>query len=159
MTQHLAPMGNNRIGMVETINNLPVTVIRRPFDADEVRKQLAIGVPVMGVCWYDEEIRIVLHQDDPQLDSIVELITILPPLPRYPKPKDAALLYRYAAEGLFLSGRYFHESKGWVNCTWVQFRRIVENGGHSKAADPYEPEYEITHAVTADGQRVEVAIV
>lgn len=75
--------------------------------------------------------------------------TLLPALPRYPKPEDARLLYRYMAEGIepkgnvWIGGSIEHESysvRGILNAV-----RIGQ-------------QTEITHALDSDGNRIEVAI-
>ena len=71
----------------------------------------------------------------------VHVATILPALPRHPKPEHAPLLHRYAAEGLTLmaDGKYYPEP---IEVLSDKIRRW---------------NWEITHA-THNGERVEIAI-
>lgn len=67
----------------------------------------------------------------------------LPALPRNPKPEDAALLYRYASEGLFVcmgNGEVVVRSNGVIV--------FISDG-----------DFEITHCLDTQRNRVEVAIV
>lgn len=106
--------------------------------------------------WADSGLGYNLYYKNQRIDSPIidiELIaTALPALPNRPKPEDAALLYRYASEGVFARGA----TKSWVD---------GERGGYwTRDNDSWllgvdaAYIYEITHAVDADGNRVEVAI-
>lgn len=176
---------------VEVINGQPATVIRKKFDAEAVRKQLSMGVPVVveysregillrevvtqqtmtePVFAFDSEKKIHYVERDRRFDNTV---TILPPLPRHPSgPEDAALLYRYAAEGLFAVIRYGGEESPFVGCEYGPTPRLVlpydsAHGEYVLAPQAFN-ECEITHCVIygansegkglANGARMEVAI-
>lgn len=141
---------------IETINGKLYTVIRKPFDADWVREQLAMGVPVLaelkpsrngyvkrgalvyagnnsfGIAdWYDDEGG-ALYVDH----SYQYTLTILPALPRYPKIKDVDLLFRYASEGLRAcirneAGNYLHMAgyEPEVNAAYLPFSGHSQQGG------------------------------
>lgn len=96
---------------IETINGKLCTVIRRPFDAEWVREQLAMGVPVVTDLavllfaasegrYYTERGYMVLDGARQHLPE-ARIKTILPALPKNPTPEHAALLYRYMAEGIY----------------------------------------------------------
>lgn len=177
----------------ETINGIACTVIRRPFDAAAVRESLAMGVPVVadharhGVVFIEPYENPMLYDylnfctftkpvdsDDnyhgcsPRIDFHYTL-TILPALPRHPKPEDAALLLRYQAEGIFFKGRVVLEINGEhrYQCenTYVECRPYVDgfwidtgsggNGCFNLNGDYY---VEITHAVDAQGNKIDIAI-
>lgn len=101
---------------VETINGKQCTVIRKPFDAEWVKEQLSMGIPLVV---QDNELErwqlfgranafpwlSASSLNDGRVDSLYSscieyVLTILPPLPRRPKPEDAPLLYRYMSEGI-----------------------------------------------------------
>nr|BDD45155.1 hypothetical protein 40 [bacterium] len=135
------------------------TVIKRPFDADAARASLALGVPVvtdMGVfvdtSWKEDTFVSGTSLDEHEVamveihaSDITHTITTLPPLAGKPKPEDAALFYRYLSEGLDIIGQ---DNKGQM----MGFR--VAEGYYGWSLDAWHP----THALLADGQRVDVAI-
>lgn len=95
---------------IETRNGKLVTVIRKSFDAEWVGEQLAVGMPVVaeylndGGSTYRKVLRDALERKCYEAQTEITplyTITILPALPRNPKPEDVPLLYRYASEGLF----------------------------------------------------------
>ncbi|MCA9340410.1 MAG: hypothetical protein KDA17_05840 [Candidatus Saccharibacteria bacterium] len=148
---------------IETINNHLVTVIRKPFDVEWVREQLAMGAPLIVQLLFDSveddfnppRIEIWKCEDDfidrtthPEETGLraAYIISKLPALPKHPTPEDAALLYRYASEGLFPRGY-----KDFKN----QYIWHVE----ALEIDPLKYKgVEITHATDTEGNRVEVAI-
>lgn len=113
---------------IEHISGKPYTVIRKPFDAEWVREQLAMGnkvlfevdVPEMVAKYkgeryvfdkqgqFESSLRypvygtetIVMDIANCFKDDNLETLTILPPLPFHPTADDARLLYRYMAEGV-----------------------------------------------------------
>lgn len=157
---------------IETINGELCTVVKRPFDADAVRKSLAMGVPVlvedkhetrgtlvreirrqsMGngswVIYYDCACNVDGHMTivEVRAAAMMYALTILPALSKHPKTEDAALPYRYASEGIFLVGTYGDED--YETCGFRQFLEMYHSG-KLKA---------VVGAVDADGNRVEVAI-
>ncbi len=108
----------------ETINGKLCTVIRRPFDAEWVREQLAMGIPVMGESAQNG--RMLIHDiggdlvmvhlffkgkfetgsDYVVFSAIEHIISILPPLPRRPTTEHARLLHLYAANGIEIDADY-----------------------------------------------------
>lgn len=109
---------------IEEINGKNCTIIRKPFDADWVKEQLSMGIPVIAGDSITNKrnilIRFVRHNREgcykyrnnewfeccldrsiPEVE-LTSIITILPALPKHPKPEDAPLLYAYMAQGLFL---------------------------------------------------------
>lgn len=161
----------------ENISGRLVTVIRRPFDADAVRESLAIGVPTVvetvhgGRNVVHKEIELVSVFSDGssriQYDcgdtkilavSVKSIITILPPLPRHPTLEHAGLLYRYASEGVFAVLDY-EVATDVVESLVFRGMRIDD------VAAPWLGDWgsqwknaEITHAVDASGDRLDVAI-
>jgi hypothetical protein len=74
----------------------------------------------------------------------------LPALPRNPKPEDAALIYRYMAEGIYPKG----ERLGGIQISSGELVERCLDEEHSKNIG-----LEITHAIdTKTGERVEIAI-
>lgn len=170
LPKHLTPISPTQRVSIETIGGKLCTVIRRPFDTEWVREQLAMGVPVIA-----ERIslqRFLLVRDDHEgkykgikADSpygyysegrtidiaphIFEYtITILPALPRNPKPEHAALLYRYASESLNV--RYEIMDADLRCADGLGIGDILNHLGCCPI--------EITHCLDTQGNRVEVAI-
>lgn len=96
---------------IGTVNGKICTIVRKPFDSEWVREQLALGMPVWA--GYNDGWTIIHGIKGPLFQHIKMLtangsdkscfpniITCLPPLPRKPMPEDARLLYRYMAEGV-----------------------------------------------------------
>jgi len=133
---------------IETINGKLCTVIRKPFDAEWVRGQLADGfivhvegywgkTYVTGDSGHKLHLRGLPH--DLPITEIDYTLAILPALPKHPKSKDELLIFRYYSEGLepVLTDKGENYSYLWVR--------------PNKA--------EITHAIHAEtGERVEIAI-
>ena len=140
---------------IEEINGKLCTVIRKPFDVECVKEQLDIKMPVVvetiehEVCGKNIKGIHKLHKyidknwfcginigaEDSWFESI---IVVLPALPRYPKPEDAPLLYRYMAEGIIP-----------ILDECESLDRMIFTNGFGEGR--------ITHA-THNGERVEVAI-
>lgn len=130
------------ITSIETINGKLCTVIKRKFDVEKVRESLAIGVPVVAwhrfwkkpvviVNCYADRDGIVFYQgwfNESQTFALRDMVfsntlTILPALPKHPKPEDAPLLYRYASEGLY--ARIDGKNNGvgrCISCGWPLYR-------------------------------------
>jgi len=92
------------------------------------------------------------------------LATALPPLPRHPAAKDAWLLYAYASHGLYPVFRFKDIGDG---ADELQIRGICDDGtfytesaseGIECGGSYYHHNDGITHAVNAQGERVDVAI-
>jgi hypothetical protein len=117
----------------ETINGKEYNVILKPFDADYVRDQLAMGMPVIGesegrafaivseserFAIQDETVWNVLYYGSGleiysglEKGSWIEFIrTTLPPLPRHPKLEHQGLLHLYVAHGVDAWGEYFNNA-------------------------------------------------
>lgn len=136
------------------------TIIKRPFDAEYVRSQLEMGIPVVFKHQYLDNylIAISINGDiinhncgTTDINSITHTIVTLPPLPRYPKPEDAGLLYAYAAQGLFPYGQVFIKSEGNFSMNTLPMLDLMEEK-HSF------PKVELLDALLADGTRVDIAI-
>lgn len=159
----------------ETINGAEFTVVRKPFDAEWVRGQLKMGIPIIaetidecGKSGRKARGSHILH-DFTNCDewfrgsymagdasSFSHTLTILPALPRNPKPSDAALLYRYMVEDLIPFGDIkvpcaaFGESNG-------RYQRISVEVSTVGRIDNSMPT--LTHAIDSQtGERVEIAI-
>ena len=80
------------------------------------------------------------------------IATALPALPKHPKPEDAALLYRYMAEGIT---PYLREDSrgGEFYAMWGGDFSFWWYGEMEAARNP-----EITHATDKDGNKISVAI-
>lgn len=109
---------------VETVNGCDVTIIRNPFDVEWVREQLGAGIcPLVEYTgkWdiasfvyfakYDDEAEIPTYSNifcprekryiiGVHNSELPHTVTILPALPRNPKPEDIRLIHRYLAEGI-----------------------------------------------------------
>lgn len=107
---------------IEEINGKKCSVVRKPFDAEWVREQLAIGMPVVVEAHQDSGYRqwiTLINEADNSLFGYVpdstsglmrfsvdgggtlqSIIVVLPALPRHPTPEHAGLMYRYMAEGI-----------------------------------------------------------
>src|SRR5688572_12506990 len=97
----------------ETINGKLCSVIRKPFCAEWVREQLAMGVPVVADYGKKGFAKLTSYDDTrgafcsgnnvfaPDYTDWRYTLTILPPLPRRPTAEDAGLLHLYAAHGIF----------------------------------------------------------
>jgi hypothetical protein len=77
------------------------------------------------------------------------IATILPALPCRPKPEHAQLLYRYASEGLWVQIQEDGQPGDMAQCG--EFTQLHPSAWKKK-------NIKITHALTEDGQRVEIAI-
>ena len=146
---------------IEEINGKKCTFIRRPFDEEWVKQQLGmeLGVAVEWRQPYESPIIATLITRNGARDgyystafhewhkSEMELITILPPLPRHPKPEDAKLLYRYMSEGLTVVARYTDPWEG-EDYEAYDLNMIAMLGTC----------LEITHCIDEEGNKVEVAI-
>ena len=135
---------------IETIGGKQCTVIRKPFDAEWVKEQLDMGIPLRGEFFgvggtYENIIEPHMDELDWYIAEGKYILTILPALPKHPKPEDAKRLYEYMAEGL-------HPSLDESPLIGV-FDGFFQFDGVSTAGI----EYEITHA-TLGGERVEIAI-
>lgn len=157
---------------IETINGKLCTVIRRPFDADKVRESLAMGVPVVAIEAGNEQLPLCLKSynkgtceyhcwdgDATFQETLLYTLAILPALPRYPTAKQVA---KYAAEGIYLRANIWDEDELIEEDTSLV---VVEgelryDAGYAKFFDVEQTGYvlELTHAVGAEGNRVEVAI-
>lgn len=154
---------------IENINGEMMTVIRKPFDAEWVRGQLDIGESVIaesktGIKWivlyyseqYGKWASVRQRGDDIRQikpSHMVSVVKNLKALPRKPKPEDAALLYRYMAEGIEPRGNYYDTRAGKKreNHSAFSFMTYMYNCNDSHR--------EITHAIdTKTGERVEIAI-
>lgn len=133
------------------------TVIRRPFDAEWVRRQIALGNPFIyeaedgyrGV-FHDKLHSLVNKQISLGRLSFKYAVTILPPLPRKPTVDDAPLLHRYMSEGI----EAVIDVQGFINTKSMRCSKTLLN-----ALSLLECEREITHAVNAKtGEHVDVAI-
>lgn len=71
------------------------------------------------------------------------IATALPALPKHPKTEDAPLLYRYMAEGVMCRGKCF-DLFGDVQENVLIFPQM---------------ESEITHAITPEGNRIEIPLI
>ena len=91
---------------------------------------------------YDSHVMNYVRRTD-----FLSVVTILPALPRHPKPEHAPLLYRYMAEGLEVCGGNY----GYVE------RYSYNLDGLLRAIHGHV-DTEITHAIY-NGERVEIAIV
>lgn len=160
---------------IETISGKLCTVIRRDFDAEKVRESLAMGVPVVAEtkaknryllkCFAGGEYASSMQNkvvggfciDGVSMSEphFAHTITLLPALPRHPKPEDAALLYRYLAEGLHVIA---HRLDNIERSKLVSTHRIEDVLWGWWKAHPPLAEYRITHCVDTHGNRVDVAI-
>lgn len=141
---------------VETISGKLCTVIKRPFDAEWVREQLAMGMPYM----YEAEDG-YRGNFYPKIRTLVEkaidigrltpkyVITILPALPRRPTPEHAPLLYRYASEDVFVVGTG-HDGPSYPNGLGLS--------GILHLSKTHKGKAEITHATDTNGNKIEIAI-
>lgn len=140
---------------IETIGGKLCTVIRKPFDADWVREQLSMGIPVVGELPRGERIPFYILDIDQEFYDYPFVVTILPALPRHPKPEDAPLLYRYAAEGI-------HLSFVWGNYTEEHYEMCTRSSGIVEVMDYIQrkqiPLPTFSHAIDAQGNRHEIAI-
>jgi len=152
---------------IETINNKLVTVIRKPFDAEWVKEQLSMGIPVDAEengrhrhnlcrkfgCDFISAKGGAYGEFLVSGEELKYTLTILPPLSKHPKPEDAGDLYAYAKEGLMVEG---------LMNAYVGGKYIDQIGGAKLHNIIKALEYEgrnitITHA-TLEGERVEIAI-
>lgn len=128
------------------------------------------------VIWYTNDVRVwekqnwkatrgggymaFFHGED---DDSHHIATALPALQRHPKPEDAALLYRYASEGLTVCGESIdNNGKNHLFC----FVGSGSKGMYTEHNPPHDARvnldwfrhYPVTHAIDSTGQRVEIAI-
>jgi hypothetical protein len=78
------------------------------------------------------------------------IATALPPIPRFPQPDDAALLYRYCSDGVM---PWIKEPNG-QSFAFIVAPHLIN---FNELAPPDLPRVEITHA-TRNGERVDIAI-
>lgn len=120
---------------IETINGRECTVLWH-LDNYNINDE--------EMCWAKTADGVWLAFDD--WERPVHIATALPPLPRNPKPEDAALLYRYAAEGVY-PVLYWENKKGNMS-TECRFTDPVWKNRAGR----------ITRVTDKDGNQVEVAI-
>jgi hypothetical protein len=164
----------------EIISGTPATIIRHPFSerVEWVRAQLALGVPVVvedekgrGIItrfeycetWKEHKYHMEYSAGNSWIlngECFTHTVQILPALPRNPTPDDAGLLYRYASEGLtpvtddsLDKGMPLY---GIQHGKAVLGFHISGYSGEETGLFPLE-DLTITHAVLANGTRVEVA--
>lgn len=160
---------------IEEVAGKKCTIIRRPFDAEWVREQLLTQPAIIAE---SEDFRHVITdvmitrlgnerwrghyageyiRDSWGTSYLKHTVTILPALPRRPKPEDTKLLHRYAAEGLFASYECESTVKTPLNERGTAHR--VERVKHTETFPNHRIDAgEITHCATGHGERVEVAI-
>lgn len=127
---------------IEEINGKLCTVIRKPFDVEWARDEKATYRTPLLEHEQGYFMRYGSGGDEYEKRYCPYIVVILDALPKYPKPSDARLLYRYMAEGMQLEGK----SGGW-------YADMVFNPAKLNGLD------EITHAINSEtGERVEVAI-
>jgi len=146
----------------ETIYGKLCTVIRRPFNAEWVHNELSLWrLPLCEHRGRWEHITgdwcfengapsgdFKLHGGQlTRSEHIDYTVTILPPLPRNPTKDDAWLLYLYASHGLFAVWESIdsYEYKHFPDRMYSLLSGCKNTG--------------ITHAVDAEGNKQEVAIV
>lgn len=106
----------------EYINGVYCTVVRRDFveenGAKHITQQLALGIPVLAE--FNGGFGVIVEEEERPAggsryycdhglsdvsggvaNEVLNIITILPPLPKYPKPKNLPVIYLYMAEGIF----------------------------------------------------------
>jgi len=149
------------------------TVIRREFDAEWVKGELAMGNYVKAEynSFEDKTERCVIHyytdnsykgmhpykvrhhgDDDGFNEGIfTDTLTILPPLPKYPKPEDAPLLYRYMAEGIIPVLHHARNGKSLSFFTW-------KVGNDLDCYGMEGVDHLLLDHATHNGERVEVAL-
>lgn len=82
------------------------------------------------------------------------IATALPALPRHPKPEDAALLYRYMAEGIEVIYRWVRDPE--MKSAWTP---ICASDGMEYLDGMHVTEAtEFMRATDKDGNKIEVAI-
>jgi len=102
-----------------TIQTDPLcTVIKKKFDAEYVKAELARGNPV-AICYIQEretitgksisDMRYAVVANPGQVkyyrkQKDIQVVVALPPIPKNPTPDDAELLYLYASHGLRVEG-------------------------------------------------------
>lgn len=127
---------------IETINGKPYTVIRKPFDAEWVREQLVIEQSVLAeksrgklfTLWNCVEDNFQSGGGDfHRKEDFTHIITILPPLPRNPKPDDvkevSRVLYLYGCHNIFLHGTTIEKGRSFAIggvCTII--KSIIDGG-------------------------------
>lgn len=124
---------------IEEINGKQCTVIRKPFDAEWVKEQLGMGNYVR-VETFNMEWERVVSQDFITNTNLKYILTILPAIPKHPKPEDAPLLYRYMAEGIIPMYKIHIAAECFLPVSQHCIGKVT-----------------ITHA-THKGERVEIAI-
>lgn len=149
---------------IETINNNLVTVIRKPFDAEWVKGELSMDIPLI-VERFDGVIINTLYKYDTDLEKFEEsgyyghlyhidelkyTLTILPALPKHPKtPRDDRILCAYMVVGLDVQIELSNSGSQPMMYNMVSW--LYHNKSHGGF---YR---EITHA-TLNGSKVEIAI-
>lgn len=170
---------------VETINGKLCTIIRRPFDAEWVREQLAMGIPVVAWhrfwkkpvslvnCYTSNDGEVFYQGWFNQYETFsllgmvfTDTITILLALPRRLTPEHAPLLYRYCSEGIFayLKGNSYpfpkwsirDESGIFVGISEDVQGNVVGKFLETEGGWPHNPVLE--YATDTNGNRIEVAI-
>ena len=161
---------------IEEINGNKCTVIRKPFDQKWVKEQLDMGIPVLAdgteiygdnsLCLYamaeshnrnGDRIVYNFYAATEELkrnaDTFVSTVTILPALPRYPRPEDRLLLYRYMAEGVRLIIIRYHGTDD-KHVSYHNGEEIV----HSFFKYEHLCKHEIVHALDFDGNKLKIAV-
>lgn len=148
----------------ESIGGKPYTVIRKPFDAEWVKEQLSAGIPIVAQA-YDGRVDYYFGYKDNRFlgflygemhrGSLVATINKLPPLPRKPTTEDSSLLHLYAAHGLYACGTARVMGEEWE----TYFYTIVYSNDKRPIVSIEGESDTITHCVTEDGERIDVAIV
>lgn len=162
---------------IEEINGKLCTVVRKPFDAEWVKSQLDIGIPVlMDSPKHLPHRHVITAYNEDEFQSSVSseygyefnsardswnkesdcrnVLIILPALPRNPKPEDARMLYRYMAEGIDIIWKWGGEIEDdWESITCGL---LHNQDGIDLIGDGAVP---IAYAINSEtGERVEVAI-
>lgn len=172
-----------------TADGTAYTQILKPFEAEWVKGQLAMGnYPLVSASNENEKhsrrglitnhinslykVIYSLVDYDCLFDNDIENIIInLPALPRYPKPEDAGLLHEYMAQGLypFLRRKDKESSEGEFVGNLGSLFQIKWIGGRSRlisaselillGALNYKSEKCEVAITDADGNRHEIAII
>jgi hypothetical protein len=147
---------------IETINGKKCTVIRKPFDPEWVKKQLAMVIPLIaehkeyGVLYLPPQDKskkgtfCYFHNSDSadgvaSLENFTSIIVVLPALPRKPKPDDVRRIHEYESHGLEVWG---YNTKDAMKDTCRAIPHKIARHGE---------DITITHALY-NGERVEIAL-
>ena len=150
----------------ENINGKEYNVIRKPFDAEYVREQLAMGVPVVAETADDDEVVLLdsfredrfrgYYQNERTTNNnwgakyLKSIICRLSPIPLNPEPKHAQLLNLYAANGVgfkvLTSGCYSDDyGREIPNDTWEDHINLLGVLVGWDCTPPSKAPLEITH--------------